>query len=206
MTLNDGAIIIAILSGVSGIIMAWAALVRARRHGNKRCEEALSLARYEAEEAKLNLHNERMRGYCGAIDILMLFSVCLFSISSISGGVAIGSYLEEKGATGAQGEQGVQGKDGEQGPQGIQGPPGNSITGPSGPAGPAGLPGPSGVPGSSGPSGISGNTGSPGVAGPQGVPGPTGPPCPAGFVPTQVGVHQRVPVDQDLTVVVCALP
>ena len=96
----------------------------------------------------------------------------------------------------------IPGPQGPAGPQGPPGPPGSSVTGPAGPQGPQGLPG------SPGPAGDSVE----GPRGHQGPPGPPGPPgskgidftCPAGFTIQQITVHQRVPVDGDRVVYVCA--
>lgn len=53
--------IIALVSGVAGIITAWAAVIRAKGEGSKQCEEKLAAARKEAEEATAELHRIRMQ-------------------------------------------------------------------------------------------------------------------------------------------------
>ena len=99
----------------------------------------------------------------------------------------------------------IPGPQGQTGPQGPPGPPGSSVTGPVGPQGPQGLPGASGPPGASveGPRGHQGPTGPQGPPGPQGLAGTTFT-CPAGFSLQTITVHQRVPVDGDRVVYLCA--
>jgi hypothetical protein len=58
---RDTLVIGALLTGVAGIITAWASLVRARHEGDHQCEERLREARAEAEQYAQRLHTERMR-------------------------------------------------------------------------------------------------------------------------------------------------
>jgi hypothetical protein len=100
----------------------------------------------------------------------------------------------------------IPGPQGPTGPQGPPGPPGSSVTGPIGPQGPQGLPGSPGPAGDS----VEGPRGRQGPAGPPGPPGPEGRAgidfaCPAGFTPQVITIHQRVPVDGDRVIYVCAL-
>ena len=195
--------LIAVLTGVAAVITAWASLTRARKEGKEDCQEKLK-ARAEAEEATMKYHALVMKDEAGAIPWLMLLSITLFMTSTIFGAIAIGNAMEAPhGPPGPQGTQGEPGAKGEQGPQGGVGPQGergvagNSVVGPSGPIGDTGVAGPVGGTGPPGANGL------PGDPGPEGRPGPT---CPPGFVPTQISVHQRLPIDQDLAVIVCAVP
>jgi hypothetical protein len=228
----DGPLIASIISGLSGVIMAYAALVTARRHGNDKCEQALKEARAEAEAATIELHRMRMTGQAGKIPLstaLLIGSVSLFVTATIFGSMAISNSHDKAKVPGPKGEQGAPGKPGEkaeQGPQGIpgvpgqegligeQGPPGNSVSGPAGPSGPAGVSGSNGLPGANGATGATGNEGPQGPQGPEGpqgdnglpgIPGPPGPTCPDGFVLAEVAIHQRLPLDQDLDVSVCVV-
>src|SRR3954469_18033276 len=116
--------LIAILTGASAIITAYASLVRAKKQGNAECREHLKQARAEAEEATTKLHELVMKEQHGGIDLLMLLSVVLFSAAAIFTGIAISDGLVTKGPPGPQGKQGVPGAKGKQGPQGIIGQPG----------------------------------------------------------------------------------
>jgi hypothetical protein len=121
-----------------------------------------------------------------------------------------GSYVNLRGATGAQGATGPTGSTGSQGPQGNTGPTG--ATGPAGSTGATGSTGPApehgwsgyslrfknpngtwgsyvnlrgatgatGPQGSTGPQGPTGNTGATGGTGPQGIQGPVGDEGPTG--------------------------
>jgi hypothetical protein len=99
------------------------------------------------------------------------------------------------GPVGASGPRGFIGPQGEQGEIGAQGPPGSQ--GPIGPQGEVGAQGEQGTPGEIG---IQGPQGSQGV---QGEIGPPGPMCPEGFTAQTIGVHQREPGDDTVTVLVC---
>ena len=131
------------------------------------------------------------------------------------------------------GQPGPHGDQGNVGPPGVQGEPGGpGPAGPAGPPGLPGQPGPSGAPGEPGEDGKKGKTGQPGPAGEPGkhgpaaarasqvhrdpaahrvqlgapAPTPTDPAdvfCPPGFTFSEIEVHQRAPVDQDLAVWVC---
>jgi len=133
----DAAVVTALCTGVGGIIASYAALVRARRRGNKDCEEQLSATRAEAERLAAELHEHRMRG---AIPWLLLLGISLFATSAFFGAIALGRHHT-----------------GPPGPPGPQGVPGKSIQGPPGPAGAAsqvpGPPGPRGQPGPTCPTG-----------------------------------------------------
>jgi len=176
----DAAVVTALCTGVGGIIASYAALVRARRRGNKDCEEQLSATRAEAERLAAELHEHRMRG---AIPWLLLLGISLFATSAFFGAIALGRH--HTGPPGPPGPQGVPGKS-------IQGPPGSTTVGVPGDIGPQGPPGRS-VVGATGATGAASNvpgpvgaTGATGAAsnvpGPQGVPGKSiqGPPGPAG--------------------------
>jgi len=177
--------IAAVCTGVAGIITAWAALVRARRDGNRACEEALAEARQDAEVAHAELHALRMRDR-GAVDWLMVLAVVLFVSATAFGVMA----LDREGPAGPPGPAGPRGGAGE------QGEPGSPGIGLPGPRGGTGEPGPPGQPGQSAP----GATGEPGPAGPRGEPGQTGergargvpgPTCPASTSLVEVELRTR---------------
>jgi hypothetical protein len=131
----------------------------------------------------------------------------LAAICGVSGICLIGVSINNKPAPAAPPttvETLVPGPQGPTGPPGPPGPPGSSVVGPIGPQGPPGLPGASGPPGASveGPRGHQGPTGPPGPPGPQGRSGTDV--CPPGFTAQQITVHQRVPVDGDRVIYVCA--
>lgn len=180
--------IAAVCTGIAGIITAWAALVRARRDGNRACEEALAEARQDAEVAHAELHALRMRDR-GAVDWLMALAVVLFVSATAFGVMA----LDREGPAGPPGPAGPRGGTGEQGEPGS---PGVGLPGPRGAAGepgPAGQPGTStpgaaGGPGPAGPRGEPGANGQPGERGARGVPGPT---CPTGTALNEVELRTR---------------
>jgi len=132
------------------------------------------------------------------------------------------------GPAGEPGPQGQPGVDGSQGPPGPAGPAGaDGVDGEPGLPGPQGAPGADGQPGADGPPGPAGDDGEDGTdgadgeQGPRGAVGSPGPPgptvtvapsvqpsptqafCPPGFTFGEIGVHQRQPTDQDMTVWVC---
>jgi hypothetical protein len=191
----DGAVIAAVFTGIAGVIASYAALVRARRHGNRDCEDRLRVARAESEDLARELHEYRLRG---AVDLLWLFAVALFGLALVFG--AIGFSHETQGPPGPPGPAGEPGPPGESvtgppgsssgspgpgsaGATGEPGTPGASVSGPPGPPGPAGAsvtgpagePGQAGAAGARGPTGAKGPTGRTGQTGARGMPGPT---CP----------------------------
>jgi hypothetical protein len=177
--------IAAVFTGIAGIITAWAALVRARRDGNRQCEEALAAARADAEDAHAELHALRMRDR-GAVDWLMALAVVLF-VSATAFGVMALDREGPPGPAGPPGGDGQPGEPGEPGPPGVGTPGPRGGTGPAGERGPAGSSAP-GVAGEPGPAGPRGEPGQPGERGARGVPGPT---CPAGFELNQVELRTR---------------
>jgi hypothetical protein len=52
----EGTAIAAVLTGTAAVLTAWAAVKRAKSHGNQECEENLALARKEAEAANAEVH------------------------------------------------------------------------------------------------------------------------------------------------------
>jgi hypothetical protein len=180
--------IAAVFTGIAGIITAWAALVRARRRGNRACEAALAQARQDAETAHAELHALRMRDR-GAVDWLMALAIVLF-VSATAFGVMALDREGPPGPEGPPGGTGEPGQPGEQGPPGVGTPGPRGGTGPTGergPAGPAGSSAP-GAAGEPGPAGPRGEPGQPGERGARGVPGPT---CPAGSALAQVDLRTR---------------
>jgi hypothetical protein len=191
----------AVITGIAAIITAWAAVIRARKRGNKQCEENLAEARMEAETASAELHKLRMklseRGEAsiwlmGIASVLVVICVALAAFAS--GDVTATNQgppgpsgppgsQGPPGLTGPQGKQGNPGKNGNSGSSGKSGPPGpaSNVPGPSGSSGPQGKTGPQGfssnVPG---PQGVQGPQGPRGVQGTQGRQGDPGPTCPPG--------------------------
>jgi hypothetical protein len=55
------AIIGAILGGIGGILIAWAALIRARHESNDECRAKLQALRLENEKVADELHQLRMK-------------------------------------------------------------------------------------------------------------------------------------------------
>jgi hypothetical protein len=177
--------IAAVFTGIAGIITAWAALVRARRDGNRACEEALAEARQDAETAHAELHALKMRDR-GAVDWLMALAVVLF-VSATAFGVMALDREGPPGPAGPPGGDGEPGQPGEPGPPGVGTPGPRGGTGERGPAGPAGSSTP-GAAGEPGPAGPRGEPGQPGERGARGVPGPT---CPAGTALNEVELRTR---------------
>jgi hypothetical protein len=177
--------IAAVCTGIAGIITAWAALVRARRAGNRQCEEALAEARQDAEAAHAELHHLKMRDR-GAVDWLMALAVVLF-VSATAFGVMALDREGPPGPAGPPGGDGQPGQPGEQGPPGVGTPGPRGGTGERGPAGPSGSSAP-GAAGEPGPAGPRGEPGQPGERGARGVPGPT---CPTGTALAEVELRTR---------------
>jgi hypothetical protein len=178
--LHDPAVIAAILTGVAGIVTAWAAVIRARKRGAKWCEEQLAGARAEAEQLAAELHRERMGRGDGAVWLMVVatafLAACLIAVATVGA-----TEPTNRGPAGPPGEPGPPGAQGDRGPagqagdSGAPGPPGVDATGTAGPPGPVGARGAAGDPGPTGAAGARGTAGAPGA---RGAPGPS---CPAGF-------------------------
>jgi hypothetical protein len=54
-------VLAAVLTGIAGIITAYASVVKARKEGSENCEDHLRQARAEAEEYTTEVHQWRMR-------------------------------------------------------------------------------------------------------------------------------------------------
>lgn len=176
----DGALVAASLTGLAGIITAWAAIIRAKKQGTAECEKELAEARGEAETLAQQLHEIKMsHPDWGAIkaDALMIMALVFITTSVLL--FTLAGYSK---ATGKQGPPGIPGPPGS---NGKQGPPGsNGSTGSTGAKGSKGDKGDKGAPATNQSiTGSNGATGSNGKQGPQGIPGPkgnTGPPGPQG--------------------------
>lgn len=222
----SGTALAALLTGIAGVLTAWAAVVRARKQGNEHCERELREARAEGERYASELHALRMRDDRGAGGVLFVLAVTLFVACVLFTALSINN--EQRGEQGPAGEPGPPGEpgrdgvDGEPGADGVSnvpgppgssvpGPPGSSIVGPPGSTGATGQRGATGergatgaagvgVPGAQGPAGASvqGPPGLPGATGQRGAPGPT---CPEGWVSEVLEV--RVKAGGDRTVIAC---
>ena len=177
------AVIAAALTGVAGIITAWAAVVRAKNKGAEDCEEHLAAARAEAEENAAQLHALRMKhpDEQGEIspNLLMALAVMFFLVAAFFAAWA-GHQHGGTGKIGPPGPPGHIGPPGPAGKTGSQGAPGSK--GDKGDKGATGATGATGSNGSSGSDGTggAGQTGATGATGPRGPTGATGPAGPAG--------------------------
>jgi len=189
---GEGAVIAATLTGVAGIITAWAAVVRARNRGSAECERKLAAERDRSERLADELHRARL-DELGAIDWLLVLAVGLFAASVVFGVIAGADR-----ATNTPGPPGPPGVTGPRGPAGAVGPAGGP--GPRGTTGASGANGPRGARGATGARGPAGTpaTATPGPPGPSGPPGPRGPAgatsslrCPPGSTLRELTVNAR---------------
>jgi hypothetical protein len=52
----------ALLTGIGGCLVAWSAVITARRRANDECQDKLKIAHAESEELADELHKLRMQG------------------------------------------------------------------------------------------------------------------------------------------------
>lgn len=177
------------------MITAWAAVVRAKKQGNKQCQEDLAACRAEAEAAQARLHRLRMAhpeddDETGDVSsTLLLVLAGLFVVLSVVFGLLASpnkaaSSPGQTGQTGPPGPPGKTGPPGAPGKTGPQGPVGKTITSVVThvvtPVQTSTQGGSTGATGSTGSTGGPGAAGQPGAAGTSGGVGPAGPPGPAG--------------------------